>query len=456
MSAAVVALAMGATGVRAADEPSYSELVQQIRSLQAKVEQLEAKQANAITRQDVQTTIRQVMEDAERRSRLLDVQGISAGWNGERFYLKSDDDNFSIMPNALWQFRYVGNFRESVPGSAKTDSYEDGFENRRFRVGIDGNFFTEEFTYKLVISADRGNNASLLDAYGQYRFNKLFAIKAGQFKDVWNQEESVTDDRGLTVERSMLKALLGGSQTERIQGVNFIFFDAQPWRAQAVLHDGATSRNTSWQDAPISGAGGVEPVLGSGDEDFGTTGRLEYFAAGTPKQYSDFTAMGNKQDLLVFGTGADYTQAGDNYGLFHTADAQWENTRGVGLYAAYVALLRQVGSPSTGASGVNAGDFYDYGFVLQASYLVTKKFELFARYDWIRLDAAAFTAQRTVHQSQLQEVTTGFNYYLHGQNLKITVDASYLPNGSPDLPALGFLATEDNSLVIRGQLTFSL
>jgi hypothetical protein len=45
------------------------------------------------------------------------------------------------------------------------------------------------------------------------------------------------------------------------------------------------------------------------------------------------------------------------------------------------------------------------------------------------------------------------NYYLHGHSAKITIDAGWLPNGSPNnQTGIGVLANDgDNEYFIRGQ-----
>src|SRR5205085_1942067 len=104
----------------------------------------------------------------------------------------------------------------------------------------------------------------------------------------------------------------------------------------------------------------------------------EYFAFGDRKQYDDFTALGNTTDLLVFGAAADATQVGSDTTYLHTLDAQWENTRGVSLYGAYVGRV-------VNASG---GDSYDWGLEAQAAWIFQPKWEAFTRYDLFKLENA--------------------------------------------------------------------
>jgi hypothetical protein len=224
-----------------------------------------------------------------------------------------------------------------------------------------------------------------------------------------------------------------------------------------VIHDGYDSINTKFIDAGGIGTGstggaGVTPT------DFGVSGRLEYLTIGDRTtdfnpftEYDQFTALGARQDILVLGGGFDYSQAGSNGVLFHTVDAQYDNTAGLGLYGAYLGTYRDLNTNQ----GVVPGNYYDPGFVLQASYLVLPKIEPFARFDYTYLDAGSVTGLKS-HDTD--EFTIGANYYIDGQNVKFTLDGSWLPNGAPtDSDALGILKDSGhNEFVIRGQFQVAI
>jgi hypothetical protein len=74
------------------------------------------------------------------------------------------------------------------------------------------------------------------------------------------------------------------------------------------------------------------------------------------------------------------------------------------------------------------GDTYDPSLRLQASDLFDHHWESFVRYDYVHLDGREF---KTPTASTVNEFTAGVNYYFHGQNAKLTLDLSYLPDGTP-------------------------
>src|SRR5690606_35115912 len=150
-------------------------------------------------------------------------------------------------------------------------------------------------------------------------------------KDPVHHEELVSSKRQLTADRSLANELLGGGRTDRVQGVG-LTYKQDALSGTVVFHDGANSDNANFLD----GGNGGAPVDDTG-ADFGVGARVEYVVFGDKKAYNDFTAMGTKEDMLVLGAGADWTQDGSADVLFHTIDAQWETSTGLAIYGAYVA-----------------------------------------------------------------------------------------------------------------------
>ena len=58
---------------------------------------------------------------------------------------------------------------------------------------------------------------------------------------------------------------------------------------------------------------------------------------------------------------------------------------------------------------------------------------------------------------RLNEFTVGFNRYINGHKAQFTVDASYLPDGSPNTEqGIGVLSTDDDSFIFRAQFQLLL
>jgi hypothetical protein len=431
-AAAIASLALG-SAVYAGDEPTTTaELREQIKQLQAKVDQLEQKQSQSNA--EVAQTVAQIVKDAEHRSSLLmqtEGQNILAGHENGKFFVRSTDGNYVLNPSFEMQFRNVTNYN-----SAGDDDWNNGFDIRRAKIRFEGNAVTPDLTYafQLRVSNNDGSLA-LEDAWARYKFQDGWFVRGGQFKDPLLHEQLLSGRRQLAADRSLLSQLMTGNSDNYIQGASLIRDDTgDPLRYEVAFTDGIGDDNSNFLDAPAN------------DNHWGVAGRAEYFFSGDRKQYDDFTAMGNKQELLVAGAAVDVTQSGGDTAYRHTVDLQWENTAGLGAYVAFVGRLTDAG---------DAGDFYDWGAHIQGNYLFRPKWEGFARYDFMMFEDDQVVTGGA--EDFFHEFTVGVNYYIQGHAAKFTVDGSWLPSGSPNnQTGLGVTAGDDSQFVLRGQFQLFL
>jgi hypothetical protein len=501
---------LGLCSGAAAAEPSQQELVDQVRALQSKVEQLEARQhpaqsqpaqsqppqsqpapsqpARAIeTRpEDFATgdaaTVGSVLSDAERRSnpqapKLLQPEGFTAGYTHGRFIIQDASGNFTLNPNLQFQARYVFNYRESdAAGNADggDNNSQDGFEIRRMKFAFDGNLFGPDLTYRFQWAAERNGGTVLLeDAWVRLALSRVFgegadnlALRVGQFKDPWNHEETTSSKRQLAAERSLLNEAIGGRLSKWVQGVALVWDDGpgnSPFRAEFGFTDGPNTRNTNFTN---NGGGLPATFPGEQNPQWGAFGRVEMLARGDWKQYDDFSALGNTQDLLVFGVGASYAEVHRSDILFHTADVQYESGN-LGFYASYVGLYNEPNGGIPGSDlnpGVTGdqqrqagGSAYDWGFLVQAGYMLNPKWEVFGRFDETFVDDNRLPPGAS---ESFPEFTVGVNHYLNGHAAKFTLDGVWLPNGVPsgDFSAAGLLDPDgdEQQFAIRAQFQLLL
>jgi hypothetical protein len=348
-------------------------------------------------------------------------------------WFSSENGDFAIHPCTLLQFRNTTNLRQHAPN----DQYDaqNGFEIRRMQLGAEGNAFTPDLTFRVFIQTERsGGDAELFDAWLKYHFHDSpFFIEGGQFKSPFAHEQMIFDRTMMAADRTLTDDILADGEAFS-QGVMGIF-QTDDVRAKLQFTNGYGTNDVNFED-PTSRPGF-----------FGVGTRDELKLMGNWSDYDQFTSLGDSSNLLVGGIGFDETQVNPGNILHGTADAQWNNGP-LGLYASYIGRY-------TSQNGA-AGDTYDYGPMVQASYLLDPHhLEVFGRYDYLKFDGKEFAAGTNTN---VDELTAGINYYFYGQNLKLTTDASYLPNGSPvDDNGSGVLVSSGGSeWVFRVQMQFAL
>lgn len=435
--AAAVALGLGAGAVAQAAEPTTEQLLQKIEALQGEVNTLKATQQtqSTLTAKQVDATVERVLNDAEKRSQLLQVQGFTAGYNNGRFVIQDAAGNFVLRPSLEFQFRGVGNIRDG--GNNNDDDKQKGFEVSRMAFGFDGSACTPDLTYAFQWNTSTGGSVYLETAVIRYAMGDTMAIRAGQFANPVFHEQGTATVNQLGVTRSLVNTLISGADQAFTQAVSVQFDPTSQLAIEIGAEDGFNSGNSDFTD-PSSG----------GSYDWGIFGRGDFFIQGGKAEAADFSARGNKNDLLAIGVGVDASQTGSSTDYLHTVDVQWENTGGLAIYGAYLGDWITNG-------GTGDDDFYNWGFLVQAGYMLNDRWEVYGRYDYTHFDQDLLA---TNEAEEYCELTLGVNWYMcTGNTAKVSFDVTYLPNGSPsELRNLGILAADDDEWVFRGQFQLVL
>ena len=442
-----LSFASTAAAETAASEPTTEELMQQLESLQQKGSDLETRQdvaADELDQQAVDAAVSRVLDDAEKRSELLSLQGFTAGYN-RGFVLQSDDGAFRLNPYFMLQFRYVFNVAEGdgEPISGLDDDFErfdDGFEMRRVRFGAKGNAFTEKLEYKFQWTSDRsGGDLVLDDAWIIYEFADNWAFRAGQWKDNVFLEENVSSSRQMGVDRSLVNELIAGGYTDRVQGASLIYAD-ESIRTEVAFHDGANTDNTPYTRG------------GTGNAEYGVSGRFEYKVSGDSwDPAKDFSNVVNAvdEDFLMIGAGANFSDFANEWALAHTVDALYKTgSMPLSVFGAYYGFLADDGGDTS----------YNAGAEVQVAYGIGEKQEIFGRAGVFLEDLDNDSEVFDDIDDDILEFTVGYNYYFEGHAAKVTVDATWLPEGSPSTQSgIGVVGNDDeNQLIFRGQFQLLL
>ena len=437
---ATAAVTLAATSALAAQTPTTQpqDINSRIDALEAEIQQLRQQRADEKAQQQQQTTTQDVLKNAQHHSQLLDAQGVLAGYTNGRFILQSEDGKYLMHPWLQLQFRYVANYREGAKDHGAENDYQGGFEVRRLKFGVDGNLFGDQLNYFTQFAVDRHTgNLQLEMAWIKYQFDHSpFAVRAGQFKDPVDHEQLATSRLFPAIDRTFVDdVFLNGEGF--IKGVSLIYDPGTFIRSEVAYTGGLRNFNTNFEQYPNTGI----------PADWGAAGRVEYKAFGKWKDYDQITAYGIPEDSLVFGGGADYTEAGGSAALLQVVDGQWQTRGGLSIYAAYLGRYTSNNPTAKGAYT------YDPTARFQIAWAIDKHWEPYARYEYVHFDGKEFPKGT---QTNVNILTVGGNYYVYGQSFKLSADVSYLPNGVPvNDDSFGLLVNNGRTEVV-GRVQFQL
>jgi hypothetical protein len=373
----------------------------------------------------IRSMVAEVAADAGSRSSLLS-SGYSAGWDGG-FFLQDPDGRFRLNIGAHAQFRFIYNNIENT----RNDSSRAGFEQTRTRLAFSGHVFTPDLQFFVQIDPTRNERQDqnsnpqgdpavnlpaglyyLEDAWVRYRLAPEWYIRAGQFKLPFNREELVDPSRQLAVERSLVNESLN---IGRSQGVE-LQWRGETDRFSLAIHDGATD--------DIGGTLRVglvdpEPRINSPalrpDAEWAAAARWESLLAGSWGQFDDFTSAPGDDFGLLWGF-AGHVYKTESLGApgNNRDEARW--------YGATTDLSVEFGGANVFGSFifqyVDAGNPIQFlGAVVQGGYFIGRDHEVFARVEWGEVVE--------VTQADLSVITAGWNWYIDGHDLKMTLDFGF-------------------------------
>jgi phosphate-selective porin len=177
---------------------------------------------------------------------------LTAGWNGEHFFIKSADGQFSISPYGYLDTDYRAYKGDGAPS--------DTFLIRRARFGFQGNYGSH-FDFAILTDANSTTGAIVRDAYLNVRIRPEIQFQAGQFKEPFAQETGIGATNLDFVERGF-QALLYPSTNTAFRSPG------------AAIHGDIDGGVVQYWAGAFNGRGGVT-ANASNEPDF--VGRLRFY-----------------------------------------------------------------------------------------------------------------------------------------------------------------------------------
>ncbi|QDU32457.1 Phosphate-selective porin O and P [Poriferisphaera corsica] len=397
---ALVAGAM-AMGFAAPAMASEAELAAQLAKVQQKLAALEQAQSqdwlNERRAEEVKGLISDVLADADARATLLQ-DGILAGHDGKKFFLKSADGSFKMNIGGQIQFRYMANFLDD-----RDNETLHAFQVRRAKLKFSGKV-NDEFGFKLTLGTSRNDGSvSMENAAVSWKYDDKLTVVAGIDKLPFLQEELTSSSKLLGVERSSVTEFFT-LNIGTFVGAKYDVSDNVKV-AIAAGNDTASDKNGYVKYGEMAG-------------DIALTGRVDMKLAGDWSQAKDYVAWMGDDRAWFAGAALNYQRVdrdvaptaldGDYFGW--TMDTLYKANQ-------WMANLAVNGAHFFADDATADANYY--GVLAQLAYNMDDKIQPFVRYEWMDLDGA----------DQIQGATVGVNYFLAKHNAKITTDLVWFFKG---------------------------
>jgi|HubBroStandDraft_1064217.scaffolds.fasta_scaffold00506_14 phosphate-selective porin len=129
---------------------------------------------------------------------------LTAGWNGEHFFIRSADGQFNFNP-----YGYVNSDYRAYQGSGAPS---DTFVLRQARFGFQGSYGSH-FDFAILADAAATSGSVVRDVYLNVRYRPELQFQAGQFKAPFGQETGIGDTSLDFVERGFQSMLYPSAAT---------------------------------------------------------------------------------------------------------------------------------------------------------------------------------------------------------------------------------------------------
>ncbi|MCB9933277.1 MAG: hypothetical protein H6841_07645 [Planctomycetes bacterium] len=399
-------------------------------------------------------------------------------------------DGFELRVTTRVQFRLT--YQNEVAGGESGTNGKDfiNFRVRRAKTWLGGYIFEKDFQYELLLNWVSGGDRIVEEAKFRWAVMQYININAGQQKLQWNWEEAVSSGSQQFVDRSYVNEVFNQDYAKGIWIDGQVGEDT-PWlKYWFGIYNGVLKANNDFRNADWA----IQPETFSNlvDGEMMINLRLETHPLGEVARRMNDARGEDERDKILFaiGLGVNWFTSGyeaadafANSGSradtalgtlgdpaserFRTSQDTWAFTldghfRWMGLSVDIAYFWRHTEFHNRGANRFSpngkAGisNLTDSGFTFEVAYMIlANQLDVGVRFNMLNADDfwSGGDAREWGIRPDTTELGLSVNYYIQGDNLKLTFDILMVSQQVPFAASAGGLAgvyNEPTSRVLGG------
>jgi hypothetical protein len=404
---------------------SYEDLQQRLDAAEAKIAELSTTQnADWLTEQradDIRGLVQDVLADADTRAS-LQGSGMQAGYNNG-FVISSNDGQWMLRINGLLQNRWILSHtkNDTTAGAAALlggagEKSHHGFETTRAALNFSGTVakdyhFNMRLNWSPYMASNTPGPANLEWAYASVDLSDEVSLTMGKQKFDVMREYMVNAEFQQTIERSLSSYYWATSSVTN--GIKLGY------------QNDSIRANVMYSNAPTFNAAAFGVNLNTGAytmdvADWMLSGRVAWKASGTWEQFDEMTSPQGSEAGMLFGFGWWAGNVNDNVVPLPDPGTLWGLSIDASLDFGGWNLFGSFTYADDKVNGFgNVPDGHQYGWLIQGGFYLSEDLELFGRFEYLN------PKDPVIANNNIEILTIGANWYLAGQNAKLSLDWGY-------------------------------
>ena len=347
--------APGAGGVLDRPDPSVSDLLKRLDTLEERNKELETR-VTELTREQgeewmgeqrasqIRDIVRDVLADADQRASLRDG-GMTAGWN-DGFFLASNDGRFRMNFGGFVQSRFIwSSIQEGPPTAPPSNGFVQdrqvnryGFDVPDLQLWVDGHVFSRDFQYMVKARFSQGfeseftkapnetfsqggaeyRDVEQLDAWIRVNLDDHWSARFGQFRTPYSRGFLVLEQYQMAASRSVVDFHYALGYTQGLE----LEYASDESRVRVAVNNGEQDQllgdeNTNNQVAqggsyviyPTGSYGAQNAPFWAQTSSYSFTGRADWKPAGKWDQFRSYTSPAMEEFGMLLGAGFHVQQS---------------------------------------------------------------------------------------------------------------------------------------------------